>query len=882
MCVSHSNLCQQPLSIFKMIKLSNISIYSLFHNSFPIFLISLFILSFILYSYPYLDFPWNIIHDGNCGSANSIHALNYVKLGYLQTLFGPLENNISNLQSGAQNYVYYTHHPMILPIIISIPYHIFGFSEWAARLVPLFLHLGSIVILFLICKENFSQITGLISCFFYVFSPVTFHISLFVSFEPLIIFTCLLSTYFYFKWIKSKEKLFFNYLIISLFLTLNSDWVGYFIMLSILTHYLLYEKKPFDEKNIKYLAVLVIISLISFLSFLCYIWLLTGSPLGGTAQGDLYTAFLKRVNLGETKRTYSSEQIIQRTTDRLGSFFETLIVFSLLFYPFLLIIKYKKNREICQKSEPEYLSYLFPGIALLFLSSYLFIFLSYYMIHDITLSVINPWVFLIGGISWEFILTKLFSLLKSVSSKNQILAKLVKPKFLMTVMVILLIYLHFQDIYPRFIVFESWRHDVFPLSKFLNENPGNILVTFGIRPGVQILTFYFESRNVKNVTYLSDFKEIMGNNPNSYQLIITDQNSNKDLINYLDKLYNKTYLYSRYGGGTPQPLVAVYFLNYSMVNSSAENDSDTFLDVPFNQPSFNNMVKFTNLKISAIPLYGGDYYIRVNYLLDKNSRKSLANTDFKIIGFTYANGKIFPGERKEGNLMDRDTLNLFLPNPVPKVNYSICIIAIDAKTDRWYSPDNGIKCYTQSRKIAELYLSDEGHYNLLPLSDPGLIVYTPDYITTSNESCITKESKLLFSPVFKDKIRFSNLSMSIEGSFSGNLTILLNYTTNFLVNSDKEITNSTAIFFIHGPKGYSDQVQDFYLHEGSRTSKLILQSIEKNTEYDLNLVVVNSSGRWIQRSSGPPGFSISQKIATLKVNEKSVQLQPVIYFPFYA
>jgi hypothetical protein len=117
-----------------------------------------------------IDHPWSHgDHNGWGGAFYSNIARNYVRIGYLETRFAPV---ISTGIVPPDDRRYYLTHPPLIGIAVSLAFHLFGEREWSARLVPLLLGLGSIVLVFRIGSKVASREIGLVAAALFSLAPL--------------------------------------------------------------------------------------------------------------------------------------------------------------------------------------------------------------------------------------------------------------------------------------------------------------------------------------------------------------------------------------------------------------------------------------------------------------------------------------------------------------------------------------------------------------------------------------------------------------------------------------------------------------------------------------------------------------------------------------
>jgi 4-amino-4-deoxy-L-arabinose transferase-like glycosyltransferase len=114
--------------------------------------------------------PWSHgDHNGWGGAFYSNIARNYGRYGYVETRFAPI---ITTGYEPREERRYYLTHPPGIGIAVSSSFALFGEHEWAARMVPLLFHLGSILVLFRLGKRVFSPEIGLLAAALYAFAPL--------------------------------------------------------------------------------------------------------------------------------------------------------------------------------------------------------------------------------------------------------------------------------------------------------------------------------------------------------------------------------------------------------------------------------------------------------------------------------------------------------------------------------------------------------------------------------------------------------------------------------------------------------------------------------------------------------------------------------------
>ncbi|MCX7779218.1 MAG: glycosyltransferase family 39 protein [Patescibacteria group bacterium] len=286
--------------------------------------------------------PWIGHHDFN-GALWSIIAKNHLNYGYLTTKFAPI---INAGPAQPHEFFYYFNHPPLLPILISFSFFLFGEKEWAARIVPIFFSMLSILIFYFLVRKIWGIKIAFISSFFFSFNPMSIYFGRMVNFEPLLVFFVLLFIYFYLLWLEKRGGYLWGMIIIFILGTLIG-WPMYYLPLTIVIHYF------FCKKNIKdvfkFLFIFFTLALIIFSFYLFYIFYITGST---KEIIQLFSTFLNRTG-SLTSQNYQFN-ILQLTILELyrsfNYFTPPLLILSLIWF-FSFLFKIAKNK----KSEDDFL-----------------------------------------------------------------------------------------------------------------------------------------------------------------------------------------------------------------------------------------------------------------------------------------------------------------------------------------------------------------------------------------------------------------------------------------------------------------------------------------------------------------------------------------------
>ncbi|MCX6816316.1 MAG: hypothetical protein NTZ93_00350 [Candidatus Beckwithbacteria bacterium] len=204
-------------------------------------LIILFLLVLILTDH--LAKPFIGHHDWN-GVFYSGIARNYLRSGLLATKLGQMTGSGS----------FYTHYPPLFSLTLAAAFKVFGMRDIIARLVPVGLTIGGLLIFYKISRSWIILAIAL--------TPMLRYFSQMPSQEPLIIFLTLLSMHFFLK--KNKTGFYLSVLLNGL-----SGWAGYFF----------YPLLFFINRRWAVKACLLLIA--TFSLHLLHTYFLTGSFAGG-------------------------------------------------------------------------------------------------------------------------------------------------------------------------------------------------------------------------------------------------------------------------------------------------------------------------------------------------------------------------------------------------------------------------------------------------------------------------------------------------------------------------------------------------------------------------------------------------------------------------
>ena len=166
---------------------------------------------------------------------------------------------------------YYMNHPILMPLLLTFSFSIFGIHEWSGRLPFVFFSVGSTFLIFLIARKLWSRRIGFFASLFLMVTPMFNYFGKMISHEPLVLLLCLITVYISIIWVREKKEFFYRLFLLSAFLIGISGWHGYLLFPFLSLHSYFFSKKHFKKSLI---ALLILIG--TFVFHLGYSYLATG------------------------------------------------------------------------------------------------------------------------------------------------------------------------------------------------------------------------------------------------------------------------------------------------------------------------------------------------------------------------------------------------------------------------------------------------------------------------------------------------------------------------------------------------------------------------------------------------------------------------------
>jgi hypothetical protein len=230
--------------------------------------------------------PW-VEEDNFYGALYSQAAHNLIRAGPLATAgvpstlyFGPLP-----IPPDA----YYVHHPVLMPIMVTVSVAVFGEKEWAVKLVPIICSLLSLTFLWLLVADTAGRRAGALTAAFFVTLPMELHYGDLVDFEPVLVMwvlAALLCLRYARNGRGKKWTILYGFCCLG---ALWTDWPGYLFVIAVALS--LFAKK--ENRAARFAVALLVTALVSVCLFLLQIR--RANP---QAWGDLWTAITMRLGSG--------------------------------------------------------------------------------------------------------------------------------------------------------------------------------------------------------------------------------------------------------------------------------------------------------------------------------------------------------------------------------------------------------------------------------------------------------------------------------------------------------------------------------------------------------------------------------------------------------
>jgi len=218
--------------------------------------------------------PWTDDHRGWGGSFYGNIARNYLKFGYAETKAAPV---CSVNPPDAGHFQYYLDHPPMTGWLVSLSFRVFGYFEWAARLVAALCSMGGLILLYLIARRYWKSKIALIATAVAAAAPMAAFYGGFVDVQgPIPFFFILLVFFLYLRFDEKRTWDRWLLVLAAFLLSTLSDWPAYYLVPVILVHHF-FSKSAIGRKW--RVLLLPAVALAMLVLFVFYInWVQYGEP----------------------------------------------------------------------------------------------------------------------------------------------------------------------------------------------------------------------------------------------------------------------------------------------------------------------------------------------------------------------------------------------------------------------------------------------------------------------------------------------------------------------------------------------------------------------------------------------------------------------------
>jgi len=213
--------------------------------------------------------PWTDDLRGWSGSFYGNIARNYDNFGYAETKCAPVRS--VNAPDSA-HFEYYLDHPPMTGWLVSLSFRVFGYHEWAARLVPVLCSIGGLILLWLIMRRFWKPRTALIAMAFAAVAPMAAYYGSFVDVQgPILFFFVLLALHLYLRFDERRTWGRWLCVLAAFFVAALADWPAYYLVPLVLVHHFFSQAQPRRQWRIILLPLLALAVLAGFVAYINWV-----------------------------------------------------------------------------------------------------------------------------------------------------------------------------------------------------------------------------------------------------------------------------------------------------------------------------------------------------------------------------------------------------------------------------------------------------------------------------------------------------------------------------------------------------------------------------------------------------------------------------------
>ena len=193
---------------------------------------------------------------------------------------------------------YYVHHPILMPLLVTGSFAIFGETEWAAKLVPILCSLASAWLLWFLVRDIIGRRAAALVVAFFATLPMELHYGDMVDFEPCLLFWMLAALVCLRLWETRQNKQWAVAAALCCFCATWTDWPAYLFVLSLSVWFLL-------RKNAR--RPMFALALLGLAAISGILFLLDVRHVNPEAGRDLWTAITMRFGSGVAAGSSAAE-----------------------------------------------------------------------------------------------------------------------------------------------------------------------------------------------------------------------------------------------------------------------------------------------------------------------------------------------------------------------------------------------------------------------------------------------------------------------------------------------------------------------------------------------------------------------------------------------
>lgn len=285
-----------------------------------------------------IDAPFVGMHE-SASLTFSNFARMHVQHGFSNTRFAAISWDREN-QRSVFNYVY---HPVLIHVMLSVVYRLFGFADWVGRVFALSFAFGSLVFIYRIALLLWDNQTARFAVFFAGFFPMFLLFGKLISFITPTLFFILGAVFYYCRWHMSLLRRDFGLFIVFLVLAMLTGWPGYYLIPVLSLHAYFYARSS-NEKLRMPVVILTTGGIVGIL-FVLYVFSLVGFASGWSTLVQKFSERALQANVAEISQ-YHLGQWLALMFVRAAVYFTPVALFLTLCYGGNLLVRRASGEKV--------------------------------------------------------------------------------------------------------------------------------------------------------------------------------------------------------------------------------------------------------------------------------------------------------------------------------------------------------------------------------------------------------------------------------------------------------------------------------------------------------------------------------------------------------